>query len=229
MRRGSCGRWSAVVIAGLAVHGVWAVGGCSSTRIAMAEQFGYAKREQLVDRVEEARDGQVEAKKQFESALAEFLAVTDEKGTLGDLEARYDRLKSAYARSETKAEAVTDRIDRVEAVAAALFKEWNAELKQYSSDALRSASERQLRETRARYDRLVGAMRAAEGKMKPVLAAFNDQVLYLKHNLNARAIAALQGTAGEIERDVGGLIREMEASIAEANTFIEQMEAAEKS
>ena len=31
--------------------------------------------------------------------------------------------------------------------------------------------------------------------MKPVLAAFHDQVLVLKHNLNARAIASLEGTA----------------------------------
>lgn len=227
--RTASGVGRAAVLAALVAGGAaWAMGGCSSTRIALAEQFGYAKREQLVSRVEEARDGQVEAKQQFESALAEFLAVTDQKGTLGDLESRYDTLKSAYAKSESKAKTVSDRIDRVEAVAAALFKEWDAELKQYSSDALRSASAQQLRETRARYDRLVGAMRAAESKMKPVLAAFNDQVLYLKHNLNARAIAALQGTAGEIERDVGGLIREMESSIAEANTFIEQMEAAGK-
>lgn len=215
-------------LAGLAAGGlVLSAGGCASTRIAVAEQFGYAKREQLVDRVEEARDEQVEAKKQFESALAEFLSVTGQTGTLGELEARYGKLKDAYARSASKAESVSDRIERVEDVAAALFREWESELKEYSSSSLRAASERQLRETRARYDRLLAAMRAAESKMKPVLAAFNDQVLYLKHNLNARAIAALQGTAGEIERDVGGLIREMESSIAEANTFIEQMEAAE--
>lgn len=224
---GRPGPWTAALSAGLLMAGLLPGLGCSSTRIALAEQFGYAKRDQLVSRVEEARDGQVEAKEQFESALAEFLAVTDQKGTLGDLETRYDRLKDAYDKSEDKAEAVSGRIDRVEQVAAALFKEWDQELKQYSSDSLRRSSEQQLNDTKARCERLVEAMRAAEGKMKPVLAAFKDQVLYLKHNLNARAIAALQGTAGEIERDVGGLIREMESSIAEADTFIRQMEAAE--
>lgn len=217
---------AAVLAAAAALAQLTAGAGCASTRIAVAEQFGYAKREQLVDRVEEARDGQVEAKQQFESALAEFLSVTDLKGTLGDLEARYEKLNNAYERSEGKAGAVSERIERVEQVATALFKEWDRELEQYSSESLRRASEQQLRDTQARYDRLLRAMRAAESKMKPVLAAFKDQVLYLKHNLNARAIAALQGTAGEIERDVGGLIREMESSIAEANTFIEQMETA---
>ena len=59
--------------------------------------------------------------------------------------------------------------------------------------------------------------------MRPVLAAFKDQVLYLKHNLNAQAISSLQETAANIESDVAELISAMNASIAEANEFIKQM------
>jgi hypothetical protein len=70
-------------------------------------------------------------------------------------------------------------------------------------------------------------MKAAEAKMDPVLAAFKDQVLFLKHNLNARAIASLQDTVGRVESDVQRLVAEMEASINEANTFIQQMGTAE--
>ena len=203
------------------------LGGCESTTIAMKEKFGYAKRDQLVDKVQSARDGQVDAKKQFESALAEFLAVTGTKGSAktSELEARYDKLKREYERSESKAEAVHERISSVEAVADALFREWKEELKQYSSDTLRRSSEKELDETRSQYNKLLGAMKTAESKMPPVLAAFKDQVLYLKHNLNARAIASLQDTAESIQRDVSGLIKEMDASIAEANSFIEQMKA----
>ena len=67
-------------------------------------------------------------------------------------------------------------------------------------------------------------MRTAESKMKPVLRAFNDQVLYLKHNLNAAAIASLQGTAVQIDKDVSALIADMEKSINEANAFVANME-----
>lgn len=199
--------------------------GCSSAGIALKEQFGYAKREQLVDRVQEARDGQVAAKEQFESALAEFMAVTGAKG--GELEAKHSKLKAQHDRCESRAATVRSRIAEVERVGEALFREWKSELNQYSDQGLRARSEKLMRDSRAKYDRLVGAMRAAESKMQPVLTAFKDQVLFLKQNLNAQAIASLQEEVGRMETDVSSLIKEMEASIAEANQFINQMEPSE--
>ncbi|GJQ28969.1 MAG: DUF2959 domain-containing protein [Phycisphaerae bacterium] len=214
-------RSTAIIVLMLATSGL--LGACSSAGIALKEKFGYAKREQLVDNVKDARDAQQEAKVTFASALDEFLAVTKVSG--GELESQYKKLRDEHERAQSKADAVRGRIKDVDRVATALFKEWNEELKQYSSDALRRSSERQLMDTQRQYDRLFAAMKAAEAKMDPVLAAFKDQVLFLKHNLNARAIAGLQGTTAEIERDVTTLIREMEASIAESNRFIEQMQA----
>ncbi len=199
--------------------------GCGSAKIAALESIGYAKREQLVSRVQDAKEGQEAAKAQFESALAEFLAVTGtaRDAKVSELESRFSSLKSAYEKSEKRADAVRSRIKDVERVADALFKEWNAELSEYSSPALRDASERQLRDTKERYARLLAAMRQASAKMDPVLAAFKDQVLFLKHNLNARAVAGLQDTAAQVSSDVSALVREMEASIAEANRFIASM------
>lgn len=198
---------------------------CSSATIAIKEKLGYPKRDQLVARVKDARDGQEAAKQQFSSALEEFLAVTGNSG--GDLEAKYRKLQAGYDRSVSKADSVHGRIADVERVANALFKEWNDELKQYSSENLRQASAKELDATKAKYNSLLGAMKAAEAKMTPVLAAFKDQVLFLKHNLNARAIASLQGNVAQIQTDVGNLIREMEASITEANSFIDQMQKAD--
>ncbi len=198
-----------------------ALGACSSAAIAIKEQFGYAKREQLVDRVMDARDEQVGAKKQFASALEEFMAVTGASG--GDLEAKYDKLKKEYDRSESRAAAVRERIGDVKRVAEALFREWKSELSEYSNAELRRASERELEATRDRYETLAASLDAAAERMDPVLRAFKDQVLFLKHNLNARAIASLQGTAQQIRVDVSGLIKEMEAAIAESNKFIAEM------
>ncbi len=194
---------------------------CNKVYYGTWEALGVHKRDIMVDRVQEARDDQEEAKEQFASALEKFSAMFEFEG--GELEDKYKALKSELDDSESKAAAVKGRIDSVESVSEALFDEWTSELDQYSNADLRAASEKQLRQTRKKYDQMIAAMRKAESKMEPVLAAFRDQVLFLKHNLNARAIASIEGTAGELETDVARLIEEMEASIKEADEFIASM------
>jgi hypothetical protein len=186
------------------------------------EQFGIEKRDIMVDRVEDARDAQEESKETFTDALEAFTSVTDYDG--GDLERVYNRLNDAFKESEASAEKVSERIDSVEQVATDLFDEWDDELSEYSSDELRRESQRTLKKTERSYDEMIKKMRAAEKTMYPVLDLFRDQVLYLKHNLNARAIASLDKEVTAIEGRVADLISEMEASIAEANDFIASMQ-----
>jgi len=192
--------------------------GCQSAYYATMEKFGVHKRDILVDRVEEARDSQQEAKQQFKSALEQFSAVVKVQG--GELEETYQKLDAELERSEKRADEVHERIAAVEEVAEALFDEWKAELRQYSSDQLRRASQKKLDQTRRDYANLLKAMKRAEAKIEPVLAPMRDQVLFLKHNLNARAISSIKGELRTIEADVSALIRDMEASIREADAFI---------
>lgn len=194
---------------------------CQSAYYGTMEKFGIHKRDILVDRVEEARESQEEAKEQFESAFEEFLAVS--QVDVGDLKKTYDRLQGEFDRSEARANEVRERVDAIEEVSRALFREWEDELGQYSSADLRRASERQLETTQELAESLVGAMNRAADKMDPVLDAFRDQVLFLKHNLNAQAIAALSETSLALREEVEVLIRDMEASIEEANEFVAQM------
>lgn len=196
---------------------------CSSAYYGAMEKFGVHKRDILVDRVEEARDEQQEAKETFASALEQFTAVVGYQG--GDLKDQYDKLKSELTQSEDRAKEVTDKIDSVEAVAEALFEEWEDELGQYTDPGLKRKSADQLRETERNYRKMVAAMRRAESKMEPVLSVFRDQVLFMKHNLNARALASLSGVAAELDSDVAALIKDMQASIDEANAFISRMES----
>ena len=194
---------------------------CATPYYKTMETFGIHKRDILVDRVEDARDSQEEAGEQFRAALDKFRDVVDFDG--GELELKYDRLNAEYERSEAKAREVRERIASVEKVAEDLFDEWESELKEYSDARLRRSSEDKLRQTRDNYSELVRAMRRAEGKMPPVLARLKDQVLFLKHNLNARAIGSLQGVSTELQGDVDELLRELEKSISEANRFIEEL------
>lgn len=197
------------------------VGGCSSTYYGAMEKMGFAKREILVDRVEKTRDAQNAAKQQFTSALDQFLAVTKADG--GELQQKYDSLNREFNRSESRAKEVRDRIAAVEDVAEALFREWKDEMKQYTNASLRRESEREFDVTRRRYEDLIKVMRRAADRMDPVLATFRDQVLFLKHNLNARALASLTTTNRELEADISRLVSDMEASIREAEDFIKTM------
>lgn len=201
----------------------FALGGCfSNTYYAGMEKLGYEKREILSDRVENARESQQEAKEQFSSALERYKSVINVDG--GDLEDKYDTLSAEYETSYDMAEDVRDRIAKVEDVAGALFAEWKEEVKQISNPNLRSKSSKKFSATKNRYDRLISAMKRASSKMDPILTAFKDQVLYLKHNLNAKAIDALEGELATIQSNVGSLIKEMEKSIAEADAFIKTLD-----
>lgn len=195
---------------------------CSSAYYGAWETLGYHKRDILVERVESAKDSQEEAKEQFASALDQFKSVVNFDG--GELEAQYKKLDAELQRSESRAGEVTDRIESVESVGEALFNEWEKELDQYSDAGLRRKSEDQMKATRRNYDQMVKAMHKAESKMEPVLKVFRDQVLFLKHNLNAQALASLEGVAAELDDDVAALIADMQASIDEANEFIKGIE-----
>jgi hypothetical protein len=195
--------------------------GCQSAYYKTMETFGVHKRDILVDNVKDARDAQDAAKVQFASALEEFSSVVNVQG--GELEKKYKTLNAAYEKSKSRADAVKGRLNDVKRVGTALFNEWDKELDNYKSDNLRKASEAKMAQTQKQYDRLIAAMEKAESKIQPVLDAFGDQVLFLKHNLNAQAISSLQGELGNMETEIGSLIQEMEKSIGEADAFIQQM------
>jgi len=194
--------------------------GCSTVYYKTMEKFGYEKRDILVDRVEDARDSQSDAQKTFRSSLERFQSVVDTPDT--ELKEQYAEISDAYEDSLSSAEEVRGQIDKVEEVAEDLFDEWEDELSLYESASLRRSSERQLKETRVQYGQLISRMHDAEDRMEPVLQAFEDQVLYLKHNLNAQAIGSLENELVSIRQDVDSLIRNMERSIAESEAFIQR-------
>jgi len=195
--------------------------GCQSMYYGAMEKVGYEKRDILVDRVDNAREAQQEAKEQFESALEQFVVMTNYKG--GELEKQYKNLKSEYEDSKARAEDVRERIELVEHVSGALFDEWKMEIAQYSNRDLKRASEKQMRDTESSYTRLISTMKKAEKKIEPVLKAFNDRVLFLKHNLNANAISSLRSQKKAVESDIKSLIADMNKSIDEADKFIKSM------
>jgi len=196
--------------------------GCKSTYYAAYEKLGVYKRDLLKKRVVAARNDQQAASEQFKDALTKLKEVYRFEG--GKLEQAYRDLDSEYKQSADRAVAVRKRITDVETVGSDLFKEWEQEIKQITTPSLADGSRRQLRETRARFDLMLEALKKAERSMQPVLTKLHDYVLYLKHNLNAAAIASLRGEATNIQAEISNLIADMNTSIAKADEFIKTIQ-----
>jgi len=203
------------------IAAVVVLSGCSTIKYSALEKIGIHKRDLLVENVKDTRDAQKDAQEQFQDALERFGTVITIEET--KLKKAYDRLNSEYEDSVEAAEEVSEQIDDVEAVAGDLFKEWRAENKTYTDAVLRRDSESKLLDTQARYTEMLKTMKDAEATMQPVLDTMRNNVLYLKHNLNAQAIGSLKTTFSELEGDIGILVERMNQSIARSDDFISQM------
>jgi Protein of unknown function (DUF2959) len=194
------------------------VSGCSSTYYSAMEKVGKHKRDIMIDRVENARDAQAAAQEQFKSALERFDAVVKLKET--DLKKTFDSLNKEYEKSEQSAQQVSARIAKIETVAEDLFDEWEAELAEYQSKELRQSSKDQLKKTKQRYQEMLVGMQQAEKSMQPVLKIFKDNVLFLKHNLNAQAIGSLQSEFTHLKGEIDSLVKKMNTAIELSNKFL---------
>lgn len=203
---------------------VLTLSGCQSAYYSAMEKVGVHKRDILIDRVEETKDLQQESQEEFKSALERLTTLIDFNG--GELQDTYNQLNDDYESSLNAANEVSTNINKVEDVAEALFDEWSDELEQYKSASLKRESSKKLAATKRQFDQLLRSMRSAESKMEPVLTSLHDNVLYLKHNLNAQAVSAIKGEFTNLKRDIQLLMNDMNKSIADSNKFIEQMNSA---
>jgi hypothetical protein len=216
-------RPSALLALVLAFGAAAPLAGCSSIYYSAWEMVGREKRDLLRSSLSSMVEDQQEAGETFTSALDRVKALSGFQG--GNLEAEYDRLKSAYDGAASSAAAIDSRIGEIEDVAGDLFEEWEEEIGQMQSAELKSSSKQKLGETKARYDRAHASMVESRSRMEPALKLLNDHVLFLKHNLNAAAVGSLAQSMSGIEQSVAALQKSLETSIREAQGFLATMES----
>ena len=198
---------------------------CSRLYYASMEKLGKEKRDILVKRIVNGKKDQEEARQQIKTTLESFKELTGFEG--GDLERTYNKLDGEYKDAKGRADDVSNRIKSIDQVANDLFKEWATEIEEMRDTSLKTRSRAMLRDAQLRHKHYMTAMRATEDKMEPVIRAFHDQVLFLKHNLNARAIRSLKSTLTKLDRDVEVLVTDIERSMKESDTFVQSLLAAE--
>jgi hypothetical protein len=199
--------------------------GCATTNSVYytgMEKVGFHKRDIMVDRVKGVQDSQKEAQEKFKSALEHFGTLVTIKDN--NLKKAYEKFNDEYEDAKEAAENLGSRIDQLEDVSLALFEEWEEELALYTNEKLKAQSKKQLNDTREKYTNMMRAMKSSQKSMTPILATFQDNVLILKHSLNAQAIGALQGEFGTLKKEIAALISQMNQSIKASDAFIKQMD-----
>jgi hypothetical protein len=209
------------------ILGALAVGllasGCTSSYYKAMKTFGKEKRDILVSRVKDSKKDQQQAKEQIKTTMESFQELTGFQG--GSLEKNYKKLNGEYEKAADSAQKLHDRIGSIDQVSSDLFKEWQKEIDGMDNKKLRQESSVMLRQSRLSEAVYIKSMRQTEARMAPVISAFHDQVTFLKHNLNARAIGSLKGTSAKMSTDVDVLMVSIDGSMAQADTLINSLNA----
>ncbi len=199
--------------------------GCHSTYYKAMSTLGKEKRDILVQRIKDAKKDQDQTKQKLQTTMESFQALTGFKG--GSLEKSYKRLNSDYESAASQADKLHDKIQSIDQVSNDLFKEWQGEINAMDNGKLKSQDSVMLRNAKTRQATYMRAMHRTEDQIAPVLKAFHDQVLFLKHNLNARAIGSLKNTSAGLQSDVAGLVQSIDASSQEADKLISSLAASD--
>ena len=199
--------------------------GCHSTYYKAMSTLGKEKRDILVSRIKDAKKDQDQTKQKLQTTMESFQALTGFKG--GSLEKSYKRLNSDYESAASQAGKLHEKIQSIDQVSNDLFKEWQGEISAMDNGKLKSQDTVMLRNAKTRQATYMRAMHRTEDQIEPVLKAFHDQGLFLKPNLNARAIGSLKNTSAGLQSDVAGLVQSIDSSSQEADKLISSLAASD--
>jgi hypothetical protein len=190
------------------------------------QKLGKEKRDILVQRVKDSKKDQEDTKEKLQTTMESFQALTGFQG--GSLEKSYKKLNGDYESAANQVAKLHDRIQSIDKVSGDLFTEWQGEINQMGNAKLKARSTAMLKDSQTRQAVFMKAMRNTETRITPVMASFHDQVLFLKHNLNARAIGSLKGTSAKMDTDVSALMKSIDGSMAEADNLINSLTASDQ-
>lgn len=186
------------------------------------EMVGVQKRDLFKKEVGNVKESQEETEEAFKTSLDRLKEVYAFDG--GKLEKQYRLLDKSYEKSSEKSDEVRARIVKLETIAGDIFAEWKKEIQEINTASLKEKSSASLAETQSKYADYHASLKKSEAKMAPVLAKLKDQVLFLKHNLNAKAVAGLKTESLKIQGDIEVLLKDMNSSIDQAEGFMKTME-----
>lgn len=196
---------------------------CSTVYYNFWETLGQEKRDILKSNLIAAKEEQGDVQEEFKSTLEKIRATYNFTGPK-ELENYYDEISADLADSKEEAGELKTRIRRVEQIGDDLFAEWKSEAEQIGDKALRRDSLAKREQSLKKFNTMLVSLTTAEKSLDPVLSRLNDHVLYIKHQLNAKALGAFQVETNSIKSGVAKLIGDLEKSTKATNDFISHIQ-----
>lgn len=181
---------------------------------------GLAKVDDLVDRIERVHVESELAKEAAKSAVRRLRTLAS-PGFAGDPVETHQELSLAVDTSESQAARLTESVESMEAAAEPVFDQWRADLDAIVSARVRTRSEQRLRDTRNRYAAIVAAVKPAMEEYEALNRNLRDLTLFLGHDFNASAIAAVDEDVQALEQQVLALDGQLEECLAAAQTYLD--------
>lgn len=192
------------------------VAACSST----TEQAESVQQvDDLLARIERVQAEALVSKEVAHTALAKLQAIVAPEFS-GDATKSYAALITDVERSEQQAAALLESVTPMSASAETVFRRWTSDLESFGNTRLRQRSQARLEETRTRYLAVVRAAQAAQIAYDAYNADLGDHALFLGHDLNASAVAALRPEVSVLEEQVAELDRRFESCASAAKEYV---------
>ncbi len=97
----------------------------------------------------------------------------------------------------------------MEEMASEFFKERRSEISQYTSESLRTESQKKYDKIYREYTTFVETVKQTKTKFHGSLAKLNDQVMFLKHNKTLQSTPTLKDEFAKIEKNIDTLVKEL--------------------
>jgi hypothetical protein len=138
----------------------------------------------------------------------------------GDPVAAYGEFVDAVERSEAQAAVFSDCIDPMKDSAASVFGQWETDINIFTSAVMRARSEERLQETRGRFEEVVASIDPTATSLGEFNAALRDHVLFLEHDFNPAAVAAIGGEVTSLTEHAEVLDTNLESCLVTTLAYV---------
>jgi hypothetical protein len=191
--------------------------GCASTT---KESQSIRQVDDLLTRVERAQVESLVGKEKSNAALASLETLL-QPGFGGDAAVSYAELVKSIDQSESQAKVFASCIAPMHGAGERVFDQWAADLESFGSSRMRQRSQARLEETRMRFLALLTAAKSAQLAYDALNADLRDHALFLGHDLNAHAIAAIAPDVVALRERCAELSERFDACAAAARAYVE--------